>query len=336
MNREQKLSAHSKFVSALPQPEDATSHKDAFIRRRRQGIGASSAASILQVPGAYCTPHEEYLRIREGIDIDLSDNEAVLTGQMLEKFIGERYSMITGRRLFTPSAQPHKDYPWMVATGDFQTTDKLIMVEAKSVCFPKKGEWCNPNEYDKDCTETLGVDSVMPNKFMIQAAVQAACYGVNRVDVPSFQFGRTVKIYSYIRSPELESAIFEKCEKFWFDHVIPGNPPPPTINDDLTSYFDCAKGTARELTQEQYEIVQSLKQIKAEIRKLEKAESHYSYVVKASLFKEFDTLTKDSIVVATWKESKRRDIDVEELKKEEKNIAKKYTKTSTIRRLTIK
>jgi len=88
------------------------------LDERRHGIGGSDAGAILGV-NPYRTPLQVWLeKTGKAEPDDLSDNEAVTWGNVLEDTIAREYSRRTGHRVQRRNATlTHRECPWMLDTS---------------------------------------------------------------------------------------------------------------------------------------------------------------------------------------------------------------------------
>lgn len=101
------------IANTTVQPQFVQNHID-FEARRLLGLGGSDIAAVLGI-NPFKTAYELYLEKVEGHKVDLSNNEKVLWGILLEDPIAKRYEQLTGSMLFCTGMVKHKKYPFLIA-----------------------------------------------------------------------------------------------------------------------------------------------------------------------------------------------------------------------------
>jgi putative phage-type endonuclease len=196
--------------------------REAWLRERRNGIGASEVGTILGL-NPYESPFELYLRKRD--DIPSKDESlAMWLGHQMEPIIAKRYEMVTKRHLHDPgeyAIQPHPDYPWLRATLDRTTTyddGSHGAVELKAPGADYLDEW-------SECDAPL--------MYQAQLQIQMACTGFDRGEIAAMIGNQHFYIIPFERNDEFMDAIIPVLHEFW-ERVQAGDPPPVDGSESTT------------------------------------------------------------------------------------------------------
>jgi putative phage-type endonuclease len=177
--------------------------------RRKQGIGGSDAAIILQV-----CPYKDIYQLweektgkREAEDI--SDKPAVRWGNLLEAVIVSEYIRQTGHKVLTPSETfTHPEYPWMLGHIDGKIEGESKILECKTAGYNAKKDWGEP-----------GTDQV-PLHYLVQTQHYLAVTGCELADVAVLIAGSDFRIYTIKRDEGIVKHLIEQERNFWEVNVL--------------------------------------------------------------------------------------------------------------------
>lgn len=192
---------------------------DADKALRRTGLGSSDVAAIVGV-NPYKTAHDVYLDKR-GLSEDQPPTLATRIGHIAEGLIAELYSEETGATLDTSPSVRHPEHDWYVGTPDRLVRGMRRGVEIKWVGWRVAPAW----EREED-----GV----PDYVRTQCEWLMGLTGYEEWDVPAILGGDEFRIYRLRHNPALLDVLRSRAERFWFDHVLPGVPPPVDASDGAT------------------------------------------------------------------------------------------------------
>ena len=212
--------------------------KDAWLGKRRHGIGSTDAAGILGLD-RYITPMTVYLdKIGEGVPV--VENEMMHFGKRLEDVVAGELVERNGKRVVRPAAMyQHADHDFALASPD-----RLV-----------------PTELDADPLEVktgrnAGVwENGPPNYYIVQVVHQMAVLGADRAHLAVLLNGRDYRDYVIERDVELEDILMEREEAFW--RLVTERTPPAVDGHEATTtalkelYRRSRMGAAVELTDEQ-------------------------------------------------------------------------------------
>jgi putative phage-type endonuclease len=200
--------------------DDEAARKE-WLERRRLGIGASESASILGLnpyKSAYALWAEKVGLVEPA---DLSENEAVEWGHVLEASIAEKYVRITGRQVARPGAfEMHKcaEHPFMQAT-----LDRIILpsdVKPHGVLEIKTTGSHHADEWDGDAP------TAHQCQFQHQLVVTGWTWGSLAVLIG----GQKFRYLDLERNDCFCAFLVEREEEFW-DRVQREDPPPVDASD---------------------------------------------------------------------------------------------------------
>lgn len=150
-----------------------------WLALRKTGIGGSDAPVVCGM-SPWKSALELYLEKRgEAEPEDLSDNDAVRFGTLLEDVIADEYVRRTGRKVRRVNRQLRaKDHPFMVANLDRDVVGQPRILECKTAGIHAKDEWGEqgtdevPEYYLLQCTHYLAatVNVVLYDRMAKQIA----------------------------------------------------------------------------------------------------------------------------------------------------------------------
>jgi putative phage-type endonuclease len=176
-----------------------------WLEERRKGIGSSDAPAILGHSPDRSALHVYLEKIGE---LQSEDNEAKMSGRMLEDYVAARYQERTGNPVYKPSRPIwwSKHYPWMFCSLDrlSEEDNKGIIVELKTSRF---GEGWGQD----------GTDEVTAYCYA-QVQEQIATTNINKAHVALVIGGQELRIY-YIERNEPYIATMVPILKALWDRV---------------------------------------------------------------------------------------------------------------------
>lgn len=186
----------------------------AWLTARRQGIGASEAASILGI-SPYKSALALYCEKLELTAPDPLEHEALYWGRMLERPIAYRYAEVTGRRVVP--AEPwtlrrSRVHPFMVATLDaltWPTPQQVVPLEIKNVGAYKGDDWAEEP----------------PLHVQVQVQHQLAVTGLPAASIAALVGGNRLVWFDVARNDRFIGVLIEAEGRFW-DRLLAQDPPP--------------------------------------------------------------------------------------------------------------
>lgn len=120
---------------------EAMKDRAAWLRMRSGGIGGSDAAVIAGL-SPWKSPYELYLeKVGEAAAPDLSDNERVYWGTVLEETVAREFTKRTGKKLYRRGLMQNNEYPFLLASIDRLVTGEDAGLECKTAGAYSKAAW---------------------------------------------------------------------------------------------------------------------------------------------------------------------------------------------------
>jgi putative phage-type endonuclease len=201
--------------------------REAWLKARQSGIGGSDISVVLGMnpwKSAYALWAEKTGKITPD---DLSDNEAVEFGQLLEPVIANKYERVTGRRLdiWYPSKpllelHRHPDHSWMLGTPDrvFTTVEgERGVLEIKTGGFFTGKDW----------------EIEPPVHYQAQAQWYSAILNVSLISFAVLIGGQKFHWCDMTRNDRFIAFAIERGEEFW--DCVQRDIPPPVDDSKSTS-----------------------------------------------------------------------------------------------------
>lgn len=196
------------------------------LEDRRKSLGGSDIAPILDV-SPFKTKYEVYEEKVNGIQNDLSQNNSVVWGNLLESVVAKRYEQVTGDKIYFPEEKyTHKDYPFLTGHPDALLLDEKVGLEIKTASERNKHLWG-----DSGTTE-------IPEYYYPQIIHYMSVLDYDRWDLAVLIGGNDFRIYSFERDRGAEDAINEQSVKFWEEHIVKRVAPPVSSYDsNMCNFF---------------------------------------------------------------------------------------------------
>ena len=265
--------------------------KDIPVDERRGYIGGSDAPVILGL-SKWKTRTELYLEKRgEAEAPDLSDNEPVRWGNILEPVIAEEYSRRTGFKIMQDNRLfLHRDHLFIGAHVD--GISKITIRGATRILE------CKSTGYDDGWGEP-GTDQI-PDMHYAQVQHYLGVMNATMCDVAVLIRGNDFRIYHVTRNDAFIDALFAHEIAFW-KLVQDGTPPEPITNDEAALAYPNGKENAIETDLSGLELYEDLCQIKEAEKDLKAEKDKVELAIKKRIGDDADTLTYGGEKLVTWK-----------------------------------
>lgn len=177
--------------------------REDWLAARQQGIGGSDAAASVGLC-RYKSPLELWLeKTGRKPAADLSDNDAVYWGTVLEPVIADVYAQKTGARVRRVNAiLQHPEHAFMLANLDRSISghpDGSGLLEIKTAGWRSAPLW----------------DQGVPDHYQCQVLHQLAITGKPWADVAVLIGGQDFRIYRIERDEEQIQALIQLEQQFW-------------------------------------------------------------------------------------------------------------------------
>lgn len=213
----------------IPFAPDADPERDAFLARRRMGIGGSDAGAILGV-----SPYKSAFQVWAEKTQETPDvppmNERMHWGIVLEQAVVAEFCRRTGKVVRRVRQQlAHKDRPWQIANLDRRIVGEDALLEVKTA-----GAWCEP-AWDRE-----GI----PLYYRAQVAHYLAVTGWSTAYIAVLFGGQEFALYQMERDEPTVDLLVQRETAFWNDCVLTKTPPPidHTAKDWLGARYPTANG----------------------------------------------------------------------------------------------
>jgi len=210
-----------------------------WLESRRKYVGSSDIARLLGIaPDSWGGPHRVWLdKTREVADSDADLGDLGYWGHQLEPLIAGRYGEEHGIAV----SRFADDYvtPWtaagyehLAATPDFYAhssgplrhPSEVILIECKNVSGWMADGW-GPSGSE--------ADGNVPPHYLAQVRWQLGCTGARGAVIAALIGGNDWRWYSVERDEGWFVGAAEKAERWFADHVLTGQAPPPDQRSDI-------------------------------------------------------------------------------------------------------
>lgn len=292
----------------------------------RRGYLGGSDATVIAGLSPWKTAYQLWLE-KTGREqpADLSDNERVYWGQVLEEIVAREYSKRTNLKVRRVNRLiKHSEYSYLGAHIDRDILNTPGMLEIKTT--GRRDHWGEPGSAD------------IPDYYLAQVMHYMGITGREWADVAVLFSGQEMQIYHVERDDEFVESLFTVERRFWENHVLTDEPPAPDSSDEASAMWSSTRpgtvqGNALALTS-----AESLYRIKEEIKRLKSEQDRLELELKKQMEDIGDTLMVDGKKVATWKVQKARRFDSKAFEADHPDLYDEYKaeKESRVFRLSYK
>lgn len=298
--------------------------KNEWLKCRKQGIGGSDIASIMGL-NPYSSAFEVYINKTTDYENDLSDNEAVYWGTVLEDTVAREFERRTGKRVRRCNAVLRsKEKSFAIANVDRMICGERAGLECKTSNVFKHGEWENGE---------------IPVAYICQCQWYMYVTGYEKWYIACLIGGQRFEQRCILRDEELIGHMLDKAEDFWENNVLKGEAPPMDGSVSCGEYIKKELSESEEKTVYLTSFVETLvkdiiekKKLAEEIEKqIEKCENQVKQYMKEAAY------GKGTAYEVIWNTQERRSISRAELEKNYPDVdMQKITKVSKYRKFKVK
>lgn len=291
----------------------------AQLIERRAFLGASECAAALGMSPFFTSFQLYQSKLGEAEPIETT--LPMMVGNALEPVALSLFAKETGLQV----AQQQHVYldskrSWRRATIDGMASDGNP-IEAKS-----SGDFRSWGDADDD----------VPEHYLYNAQHTMACVpGADKVYFPVILGARSFHIYEVQRDNELIELLTNAEEEFW-EMVRKKTPPDPTTTEDIKRYYPRSYGTTILGTEDDENLVQLLRKVKAEKKIAEVQEESLSNTLRQRIGVNDAILGGAGKPMATWKSQSDNRLDVTRIRAERPDIVAEYELHGTKRVLLLK
>lgn len=295
-----------------------------WLAERQTGIGGSDAAAVLGL-SPYKTPLEVYNEKVADEPVVTEENPAMRWGKILEDPIAQEYAEQTGRKIQRVNQiLRHPHYTYLIANIDRRIVGDVRgpgILEVKTVNGWVAKAW----------------DDRIPVTYWAQVQHYMLVTGYTWADVAILKDGRDFEIVPVERDFEFHKMVVEAYERFWNDHVVPHNPPPPSTEEDVRRLFERAsEGSVTVATEAMEKAHNELVKLQEREKAIAVEISKLKIAVQSAMGEAETVIAPDETPLFTWKNTVSNRLDSKALKADHPDIYSQYTKPSESRRFLIK
>lgn len=180
------------------------------LEERKNTLGASEIAAVAGIL-PWRSAHDTWL-VKRGLVDELGDVTTRM-GNRVEACVREEYCLEMNAEVAHFGTIIHPTEPWASATPDAAVYGARRLLEIKCV------GWRMAHHFGTD------VDAI-PAYYRAQLAWQMECCDADEAHLAAWIGGSDFRIYTVQRDRELGAMLLDVGRRFWFDHVLPGIPPP--------------------------------------------------------------------------------------------------------------
>lgn len=295
----------------------------AWLKERQTGIGGSDASAILgfnQWKSAFQLYIDKTSEIVEEID-----NEAIHWGNVLEDVVAEEFTRQTGKKVRRRNQTfRHKKHEFMIANIDRDVVGERALLECKTT-----------NAFNAEAWE----GDYIPPAYMCQLQHYMSVLDYEKAYIAVLIGGQKFVWKEIKRDDEFIELMIKAEKNFWNEHVKKGVPPEIDGSESATNLlkkmYPEDNGETVILPSDEAEmLIEAIMSIKVEVKEKESLQKEYENKLKLMIGEAETGVTPRFETKLKTVKSNR--LDSKSLKKDLPDIADKYTKVSTSRRLTIK
>jgi len=222
---------------------------------------------------------------------DLSDNEAVQMGHVMQPIIGQLFQDRHKMELKEADyALTHPTESWFRSHFDFISADGRVLVEAKNYNAGVR------NKFDADTNR-------IPDADYAQLVHECACHGIDRIFLAVLFGGQEFLTFEFNIAQAERDELVQKMAKLWAFCKTDTLPPAESIEQTKLIYPTSTEDAL--VATQQIEIaVAQLKQYKASIKALEDQAEAVEVLIRNAMGERGSITTYSGETLVTWRASK--------------------------------
>lgn len=222
---------------------------------------------------------------------DLSDNEAVQMGHVMQPIIGQLFQDRHKMELKEADyALTHPTESWFRSHFDFISADGRVLVEAKNYNAGVR------NKFDADTNR-------IPDADYAQLVHECACHGIDRIFLAVLFGGQEFLTFEFNIAQAERDELVQKMAKLWAFCKTDTLPPAESIEQTKLIY-PTSNEDALVATQQMEIAVAQLKQYKASIKALEDQAEAVEVLIRNAMGERGSITTYSGETLVTWRASK--------------------------------
>lgn len=269
--------------------------RNEWLEYRKSGIGSSEVATILGL-NPFETPYQLWRR-KIGLDEPKTETFAMKAGHYLEDAVSLFWSDETGRTVIKSSAGD-----WLI-----RDNERPFLQVSPDRTYWLTGEKKNAsNKGILECKTTqMKIDGDdLPKHWFCQVQYQLGVAGLREGSLAWLCSGREFGYKDLSFVPDFYGWIVEEVEKFWTDNIQgKKEPEATTVQDVLLKFNRHTDGKIVEVNDEIFADYERLKEVKAEIAKLDEIKTGLEDRIKLG-FGDAEAISYGGQTIAIWKAPK--------------------------------
>lgn len=301
---------------------------DAQRAERRKSIGGSDAAAAVNL-SPWTSPYKLWLeKTGQRQADDLSDNEFVHFGNVLEDVVATEFMRRTGKRVMRVNQQlTHPEHSWMTANIDRRIVGAgegiYEGLECKTASIWQLKEWGEKEDQ-------------IPIQYLIQVMHYLAVTGWDAWHVAVLIAGNDFRTFKIVRDEEMIEDLIMREREFW-DAVLNKQPPEAVSLDDTYMRWPKDYGNPIVASPNARRAYDRLMALREQEDALEEAIIKEKLIIQSWMGDHSTLLDIDGRTpLITWKAQSTKRIDVDKLRKDHAEIAETCSKTTDSRVFRIK
>lgn len=294
-----------------------------WLWNRKKGLGGSDASAILGF-NPWKSAFELYID-KTSDYVEEIDNEAIHWGNVLEDVVAQEFTRRTGKKVRRRNQTfKHPEHPFMIANIDRDVVGENALLECKTT-----------NAFNSDAWE----GEQIPPAYMCQVQHYMAVLDYEKAYIAVLIGGQKFVWKEIPRHDGFIEEMISLEKHFWEEHVVKGIPPEidgsPSASELLNKMYPEDNGETIMLQSDDAEkLIEAIDSIKSEVKEKQSLQKEYENKLKLMIGDATTGVTPRFEV--NLKKVEQNRLDSKMLRKELPDIAEKYTKTSSYRRLNIK
>lgn len=278
--------------------------KEAFLERRRSGIGGSDIAAIIGI-SPWKTPRDIYLA-KKGLAEDEPETEAMYWGTRLEDVVAKEYAKRTGRKIERCGIQfQHPEFPFLVGNLDRVVYDeagrrpvvkgRLVtsrILECKTASQYAAGEWGEAGTQD------------IPEHYKCQVQWYLGITWASVCDVAVLIGNRDFRIYGIPRNDKVIAYLFQEGVKFWRDYIETDTMPPAKTLEDVERLSHGTPKERRFAPDPVVDAVRRYAELDAQAKAIKEEQDALKVTICDCIGDAVELASPDGVKLATWSAAK--------------------------------
>jgi len=222
---------------------------------------------------------------------DLSDNEAVQFGHIMQPVIGKLFQDKHKMELKDADySLTHPTQHFFRSHFDFVSADGKCLVEAKNYNAAVR------NKFDTDSNRIPAADYA-------QLVHEAACHGIERIFLAVVFGGQEFVTFEFHISEAEKEDLIKKMASVW-GYCQAGTLPPAETIEQTKIIFPQSNSSTLVATQQVERAIAQLRDVKQQIKHLETTEEQLEVAVRNLMGESQEIMTVDGQTLVTWKSAK--------------------------------